>query len=54
MFADLPAGRYLLAALTHLDPDDWQRAEFLSEIAPAAVGVTLADGVKTRQDLRIK
>jgi len=51
---DLPAGEYLLAALTDLDPNDWQDAAFLEQVAPAAVRVTIGEGEKKVQDLRIR
>ncbi len=52
-FADLPPGIYLLAALTDVEPDEWQKPEFLSALVPASVKVTLAEGEKKRQDLRV-
>jgi len=52
-FDDLPAGEYYLAALTEADSDEWQAASFLSEVVPAAIKVTIADGEKKVQDLRI-
>jgi hypothetical protein len=52
-FADLPAGTYLLAALTDLDPNDWQDAAFLEQVAPAGVTVILGEGEKKTQDLKI-
>jgi hypothetical protein len=51
---DLPAGEYLLAALTDLDPNGWQDAAFLEQVAPAAVKVTIIEGQKKVQDLRIR
>ena len=54
MIADLPAGEYFLAALTDLDPLEWQTTDFLEQVAPAAVRVRIADGEKKVQDLRIK
>ena len=54
VIGDLPAGEYLLAALTDLDPLEWQDAAFLEQVAPAAVKVRIADGEKKVQDLRIK
>ena len=54
MLPDLPAGEYLLAALTDLDPNDWQDASFLEQVAPAAVKVTIREGEKKVQDLRIR
>ena len=50
---DLPAGEYLIAALGEVDPDEWQQPDFLRQLVPAAVKVTIADGQTTRQDLRI-
>jgi Carboxypeptidase regulatory-like domain len=52
-FADLPAGDYLLIALTDVAPDEWQRPEFLANIASAGVRVSLADGERKTQDLQI-
>jgi hypothetical protein len=53
-FANLPAGDYLLAALTDLDPDTWQDAAFLGQVAPSAVRVTIREGGVTVQDLQIR
>jgi hypothetical protein len=52
-FADLPAGTYLIAALTDLDPNDWQDPAFLEQVAPAGVPVVLREGEKKTQDLKI-
>jgi hypothetical protein len=49
----LPPGDYLLAALTDLEPGEWNDAAFLDQLAAAAVKVTLREGETTRQDLRI-
>jgi len=54
VFADLPAGDYLLAALTDLDPLEWQTVEFLEQVAGAGVKVTIGEGEKRVQDLRVK
>ncbi len=53
-FSDLPAGDYFIAAVTDLDPLEWQDAGFLEQLAPAAVRVKLAEGETRTQDLRIK
>ena len=53
-FNDLPAGDYLLAALADAESADWQRPETLGAIAPHAVKVTLGDGERKVQDIRIK
>ena len=52
-FDDLPAGEYYLAALTEADSDEWQTASFLAEVVAAAIKVSIADGEKKVQDLRI-
>ena len=49
----LPAGDYLIAALTDIDPDAWQHPDFLRQLVPASVQVAIRDGEVTRQDLRI-
>jgi hypothetical protein len=50
---DLPAGEYLLAAVDNAPPEDWQQASFLEQLAAASVKVTIRDGAKTTQDIRI-
>jgi hypothetical protein len=50
---DLPAGDYRLAAVDNTPPDDWQQASFLEQLAAASVKVTIRDGAKTTQDIRI-
>jgi hypothetical protein len=50
---DFPAGEYYVAALSDLDPDEWQTPEFLNQVVPAAIRLTIADGARRRQDLRI-
>jgi hypothetical protein len=50
----LPAGEYWMAALTDLEQrDDWVDPAVLRQLVPAAVKVTLADGEKKTQDVRI-
>lgn len=51
--ADLPPGQYYLAALKDLDVLDLEDPAFLETLVPAAVPVTVAEGQKTTQDLRI-
>jgi hypothetical protein len=50
----LPAGRYLLAAVTDLDRDEQYDPSLLAALVPAAVPVTLQPGEKKIQDLRVK
>jgi hypothetical protein len=50
----LPAGSYWMAALTDLEQrDEWVDPVVLRQLVPAAVKVTLADGEKKTQDIRI-
>jgi hypothetical protein len=51
---DLPAGEYLVAALTDVEPNAWQRPELLAEIAPLGTRVVIADGTRTVQDLTVR
>jgi hypothetical protein len=51
--ADLPAGDYLLSALTDLESSDLDDPAFLDQLAPHAITVTIRDGETTTQNLRI-
>jgi uncharacterized protein (DUF2141 family) len=50
---DLPPGEYFIAALTDVDATDLGDPKFLEQVVPAALKVTLADGERKAQDLRI-
>ena len=52
-FSNLPAGDYLLAAVTHLDADDLDDPAWLEAVAAMAVHTTLADGEHKVQDIRL-
>ncbi len=49
----LPAGEYFLAALTDLEPGEWNDPTLLERIVGSAIKVTLRDGETTTQDVRI-
>jgi len=51
---NLPAGRYLIAAVTDIDRDEQYDPAFLSSLVPAAVPVTLQPGDKKVQDLIVR
>lgn len=51
---DLPPGTYRLAALTDVEPDEHRRAEFLESIYESGIAITVAAGIMTRQDVRIR
>jgi hypothetical protein len=53
-FLALPPGAYYIAAVTDLDPLQLYDEAFLSELAAAAIPVTLGDGEKKVQELVMK
>jgi hypothetical protein len=50
---DLPAGDYIIAAVSDIEPGQWNDAAFLAELAPYGVKVMLADGEKKVQNIKI-
>ena len=54
VFSNVPAGSYVVAALTDLDALDLLDMSFLEQIAPAGVKVIIGEAEKKVQDLRIK
>jgi hypothetical protein len=50
---DLPAGDYLIAAATDAEAETLRDPAFLAQVAAGAVKVTLADGDRKVQDLKI-
>jgi hypothetical protein len=53
VFTDLPPGDYLLAAVTDFATTDFKDRAILDQLAAAPVKVTLTDGAKVGQDLKI-
>lgn len=53
VIAGLPAGEYYLAAVTGLDTQELGSAAFLESLIGAALKVTLADGERKTQDVRL-
>ncbi|HET9371028.1 MAG TPA: hypothetical protein VFO19_12300, partial [Vicinamibacterales bacterium] len=51
---DLPAGEYLLAALTDVEPADLRNVAFLEQLAAAGIGVVVKDGEVAVADVRIR
>jgi protocatechuate 3,4-dioxygenase beta subunit len=51
--AGLPAGEYFIAAVWDVEPDEWYKASFLDQLVRNAVKVTLTDGMRTTQHLRV-
>jgi hypothetical protein len=50
---DVPAGDYLLGALTDFEESDLRDQRFLDELARYAIRVTVRDGERTTQDVRL-
>jgi hypothetical protein len=53
IFAGLPPGNYHLAAVTDLDTKELASAAFLESLVGSAITVTLADGERKTQDVRL-
>lgn len=53
VIAGLPAGDYYLAAVTGLDVRELASAAFLEALIPAALRVSLSDGERKTQDVRL-
>jgi hypothetical protein len=52
--AGLPPGDYLLAALTDVEPGEWNDRAFLELLVPAGIKVSIGEGEKKKQDLQIR
>ena len=52
-FTTLLAGEYFLAALSDFDQADVYKPEFLEQVAAVAMKITIGDGEKKVQDLKI-
>lgn len=53
-FRDLRPGRYLVAVVDGVEHGEWLDPNFLRRLVPAAVAVTLGDGERKVQDLRVR
>ena len=51
--AGLPPGEYLVAAVLDIDPNDWNDPAFLEQLVPASLKLTLGEGEKKTQNLKI-
>jgi hypothetical protein len=52
-FTNLLPGEYFLAALSDYEPQDINKPEFLEQVAAAAMKITVAEGEKKVQDIKI-
>jgi hypothetical protein len=53
VIANLPAGDYLVAAVTDVDQDEWFDPAFLEKLVEASAKVTIAEGERKTFDLRL-
>ena len=51
--ANLPVGEYRLTAVTDVEPGEWYNPDFLQQLMGASIGVSLRDGEKKVQDIRV-
>jgi hypothetical protein len=49
----LPPGEYLLAVATEIDPGDWGDPAYMEQLAAAAIRISLAEGEKKVQNVRV-
>jgi len=49
----LPAGEYYLAAVTRLEPGDLGNRQFLEDLTPSSLKISIRDGEKKTQDLKL-
>ena len=54
VFGELRPGSYLLALTDSVEPDEWLDPEFLKKLLTASIPVSVGDGEKRVQDLRIR
>jgi hypothetical protein len=52
-FPTLPSGDYLMAAVTSVEDQQWFNSEFLAGLVSNAIKVSIADGAKIVQNIRI-
>jgi hypothetical protein len=52
-FRNLPAGSYLIAAVEDVEPGEWSDPTYLQGLAGGAIPITVSDGEKKIQDVRV-
>ena len=51
--ARVPPGDYSLAAVDDVEPGEWFDPAFLQRLEPTAIRLTIAEGEKKTQDVRV-
>jgi hypothetical protein len=52
-FGSIPAGDYRLTAVTDVEPGEWYDPAFLSQLLPVSIPVTVSEGERKVQDIRL-
>jgi hypothetical protein len=52
-FRNIPAGEYRMTAVTDAEPGEWFDPAFLNQLVPASIPVTLTEGQRKVQDIRV-
>jgi hypothetical protein len=52
-FRSLPPGDYRLTAVTDVEPGEWFNPDFLEQLVGASIPVTLKEGAKLTQDIKV-
>lgn len=52
-FMALPAGEYRLTAVTDVEPGEWYDPAFLAQLGQASIAISLGDGEKKTQDIKV-
>jgi hypothetical protein len=52
-FRNLPPGEYRMTAITDAEPGEWYDPAFLSQLASASIPVSIAEGQRKVQDIRL-
>jgi hypothetical protein len=52
-FRNLPPGEYRMTAITDAEPGEWYDPAFLGQLATASIPVSIAEGQKKVQDIRL-
>ena len=52
-FRQLPAGDYRLTAVTDVEQGEWFDPAFLEQLLNASIAVSLRDGEKKTQDIKV-
>jgi uncharacterized protein (DUF2141 family) len=52
-FRNLPPGEYRLTAITDAEPGEWFNPDFLAQMVGPSIGISLGEGEKKVQDIRV-